>query len=153
MPDLILLRHGRSEWNRLNLFTGWTDVDLDAGGEAEALEAGRLLATEEGLDLRVVHTSVLTRAIRTAEISLHAAGRSWLPVRRSWRLNERHYGDLTGKDKKETADAFGAEQVHALAAQLRRPAAAAARRRPARQRERPALPRRARASSSPPPSA
>ncbi len=112
MPDLILLRHGRSEWNRLNLFTGWTDVDLDDGGEAEALEAGRLLAAEEGLDLRVVHTSVLTRAIRTAEISLHEAGRSWLPVRRSWRLNERHYGDLTGKDKKETADAFGADQVH-----------------------------------------
>ena len=106
------MRHGRSEWNRLNLFTGWTDVDLDAGGEAEALEAGRLLASEEGLDLRVVHTSVLTRAIRTAEISLHEAGRSWLPVRRSWRLNERHYGDLTGKDKKETAAAFGAEQVH-----------------------------------------
>ncbi|MDE3064568.1 MAG: 2,3-bisphosphoglycerate-dependent phosphoglycerate mutase [Acidobacteriota bacterium] len=111
MPDLVLLRHGRSEWNQLNLFTGWTDVDLDEVGEAEALAAGRLLGAEDGLDLRIVHTSVLTRAIRTAEISLHAAGRSWLPVRRSWRLNERHYGDLTGKDKKETAAAFGLDQV------------------------------------------
>jgi 2,3-bisphosphoglycerate-dependent phosphoglycerate mutase len=111
VPDLILLRHGRSEWNRLNLFTGWTDVDLDDGGEAEAAAAGRLLAAEDGLDLRIVHTSVLTRAIRTADIALHVAGRSWLPVRRSWRLNERHYGDLTGKDKKETAQAFGADQL------------------------------------------
>jgi 2,3-bisphosphoglycerate-dependent phosphoglycerate mutase len=111
VPDLILLRHGRSEWNRLNLFTGWTDVDLDEGGEAEAETAGRLLAAERGLDLRVVHTSVLTRAIRTAELTLHEAGRSWLPVRRSWRLNERHYGDLTGKNKKETAAAFGKDQV------------------------------------------
>ena len=111
MPDLILLRHGQSEWNDLNLFTGWTDVDLTAKGEAEARVAGELLAAERDLDLRVLHTSVLTRAIRTAEIALHAAGRSWLPVRRAWRLNERHYGDLTGKDKKETADQFGLEQV------------------------------------------
>ena len=111
MPDLILLRHGRSEWNDLNLFTGWTDVDLSPEGEAEAREAGRLLAGEADLDLRLVHTSVLTRAIRTAEISLHAAGRSWLAVKRTWRLNERHYGDLTGKDKKETAATAGAEQV------------------------------------------
>jgi 2,3-bisphosphoglycerate-dependent phosphoglycerate mutase len=111
VPDLILLRHGRSEWNQLNLFTGWTDVDLDDVGEAEAAAAGALLAGEAGLDLRIVHTSVLTRAIRTADIALHEAGRSWLPVRRSWRLNERHYGDLTGKDKKETTQAFGADQV------------------------------------------
>lgn len=111
MPDLILVRHGRSEWNQLNLFTGWTDVDLDDVGEAEAAAAGRLLAAEEGLDLRLVHTSVLTRAIRTADIALHVSGRSWLPVRRSWRLNERHYGDLTGKDKRETALAFGADQL------------------------------------------
>lgn len=111
VPDLILLRHGRSLWNQLNLFTGWTDVDLDEGGESEAAEAGRLLAAEDGLDLRIVHTSVLTRAIRTSDIALHVAGRSWLPVRRSWRLNERHYGDLTGRDKKETAQALGAEQV------------------------------------------
>ena len=110
MPDLILLRHGRSEWNELNLFTGWTDVDLTPGGEAEAVEAGRLLA-EQNLDLRILHTSVLTRAIRTAELALHAAARSWLPVRRSWRLNERHYGDLTGLDKRATAERFGVDQL------------------------------------------
>jgi 2,3-bisphosphoglycerate-dependent phosphoglycerate mutase len=111
VPDLILLRHGQSEWNELNLFTGWQDVDLTSLGEDEARGAGQLLAEEADLDLRVLHTSVLTRAIRTAEITLHVAGRSWLPVKRSWRLNERHYGDLTGKDKKETADQFGMEQV------------------------------------------
>jgi 2,3-bisphosphoglycerate-dependent phosphoglycerate mutase len=110
VPDLILLRHGQSEWNELNLFTGWHDVDLTPRGEAEAHAAGELLA-QSGLDLRIVHTSLLTRAIRTAEISLYVAGRSWLPVRRSWRLNERHYGDLTGKDKKETADTFGMDQL------------------------------------------
>jgi 2,3-bisphosphoglycerate-dependent phosphoglycerate mutase len=109
--DLILLRHGRSTWNDLNLFTGWQDVDLSPEGEAEARAAGLLLAAEPDLDLRVLHTSVLTRAIRTADIALHAANRSWLGVRRSWRLNERHYGDLTGKDKKQTADEFGIEQV------------------------------------------
>jgi len=111
VPDLILLRHGQSEWNEQNLFTGWQDVDLTALGEAEAREAGRLLVAEADLDLRVLHTSVLTRAIRTAEIALHEAGRSWLPVQRSWRLNERHYGALTGQNKKETAQKFGAEQV------------------------------------------
>jgi 2,3-bisphosphoglycerate-dependent phosphoglycerate mutase len=112
VPDLILLRHGQSEWNELNLFTGWTDVDLSAQGEGEARVAGELLAGETDLDLRVLHTSVLTRAIRTAEITLHSANRAWLPVRRSWRLNERHYGDLTGKDKRETAEQFGLDQVH-----------------------------------------
>jgi 2,3-bisphosphoglycerate-dependent phosphoglycerate mutase len=111
VPDLILLRHGRSLWNDLNLFTGWQDVDLSPEGEAEAAVAGQLLAAESDLDLRVLHTSVLTRAIRTAEIALHHADRSWLGVRRSWRLNERHYGDLTGKDKKQTAEEFGLEQV------------------------------------------
>jgi 2,3-bisphosphoglycerate-dependent phosphoglycerate mutase len=111
VPDLILLRHGQSQWNELNLFTGWHDVDLSSLGEQEARIAGELLAEQSDLDLRVLHTSVLTRAIRTAEIALHAAGRSWLPVRRNWRLNERHYGDLTGKDKKQTAEQFGAEQV------------------------------------------
>ncbi|MCU1362357.1 MAG: 2,3-bisphosphoglycerate-dependent phosphoglycerate mutase [Acidimicrobiaceae bacterium] len=111
MPDLILLRHGRSEWNDLNLFTGWQDVDLSPEGEVEAQVAGQLLAAEGDLDLRILHTSVLTRAIRTAEIALHATGRSWLGVRRSWRLNERHYGDLTGKDKRQTAEEFGIEQV------------------------------------------
>jgi 2,3-bisphosphoglycerate-dependent phosphoglycerate mutase len=110
VPDLILLRHGRSEWNELNLFTGWHDVDLNAQGEDEARLAGQLLK-DSPLDLRVLHTSLLTRAIRTADISLYAAGRSWLPVRRSWRLNERHYGDLTGKDKKETAEKFGMDQL------------------------------------------
>jgi 2,3-bisphosphoglycerate-dependent phosphoglycerate mutase len=111
VPTLVLLRHGQSTWNARNLFTGWEDVDLSAAGELEAAAAGRLLAGEPGLDLRVVHTSVLTRAIRTADLALHAAGRSWLPVRRSWRLNERHYGDLTGRDKKQVADSSGKEQL------------------------------------------
>ena len=110
MPQLVLIRHGQSEWNVANLFTGWHDVDLTAQGEAEAAAGGQLLAAAQ-LDLRIVHTSVLTRAIRTAEIALRAAGRSWLTVERSWRLNERHYGDLTGKDKKQTADEFGMEQL------------------------------------------
>ena len=110
MPQLVLVRHGQSEWNVANLFTGWHDVDLTAQGEAEAAAGGRLLADAD-LDLRVLHTSVLTRAIRTAEIALRAAGRSWLPVHRSWRLNERHYGGLTGKDKKQTADEFGMDQL------------------------------------------
>ena len=110
MPDLVLLRHGRSTWNDLNLFTGWQDVDLSPAGEAEARDAGELLAAA-GIDLRVVHTSVLTRAIRTAEIALHEAGRSWVAVRRSWRLNERHYGALTGEDKRTTAERYGLEQV------------------------------------------
>ena len=108
--QLVLLRHGQSQWNVANLFTGWHDVDLTEQGENEARTAGHLLA-EAGLDLRILHTSLLTRAIRTAELCLHAAGRSWLPVERSWRLNERHYGDLTGKDKKQTAEEFGMEQL------------------------------------------
>jgi 2,3-bisphosphoglycerate-dependent phosphoglycerate mutase len=108
--DLVLLRHGQSTWNAKNLFTGWVDVDLSTAGEAEARDAGDLLAETEGLDLRILHTSVLTRAIRTAEIALAAAGRSWLPVRRDWRLNERHYGDLQGKNKAEVKQEFGEEQ-------------------------------------------
>jgi 2,3-bisphosphoglycerate-dependent phosphoglycerate mutase len=111
MLDLILLRHGQSTWNAENLFTGWVDVDLTELGEAEARAGGELLAEEPGLDLRIVHTSVLTRAIRTAELALAAAGRSWLPVRRSWRLNERHYGDLQGKNKAETMAEFGEAQL------------------------------------------
>ena len=111
MLDLVLLRHGESLWNAENLFTGWTDVDLTPAGEQEAGRAGVLLAAEPSLDLRLVHTSVLTRAIRTANLTLDAAGRPWLPVRRHWRLNERHYGDLQGLDKKETAHRFGPEQV------------------------------------------
>jgi len=111
--DLVLLRHGQSTWNAENLFTGWVDVDLTLAGEAEARAAGELLAAEaaRGLDLRMLHTSVLTRAIRTAELALAAAGRSWLPVRRDWRLNERHYGDLQGKNKAEIKQQFGAEQL------------------------------------------
>ncbi len=111
MPDLVLLRHGQSVWNADNLFTGWEDVPLSPAGEDEARQAGRLLATASDLDLRVVHTSVLTRAIRTAELALAEAGRSWLPVRRHWRLNERHYGALQGRNKKETTERFGDEQV------------------------------------------
>lgn len=111
MLDLVLLRHGQSTWNAKNLFTGWVDVDLTEKGEQEAHNAGLLLAGEDDLDLRVVHTSLLTRAIRTAEISLHAANRSWISVRRSWRLNERHYGDLQGKDKIETRKLHGDEQL------------------------------------------
>jgi 2,3-bisphosphoglycerate-dependent phosphoglycerate mutase len=109
--DLVLLRHGQSVWNAENLFTGWVDVDLTELGESEARDGGRLLAEEPGLDLRILHTSVLTRAIRTAELALAAAGRSWLPVRRDWRLNERHYGDLQGKNKAAIKQEFGAEQL------------------------------------------
>ena len=111
--DLVLLRHGESEWNAKNLFTGWVDVDLTPAGEAEARAGGELLAAEEDLDLRLLHTSVLTRAIRTAEIALAAAGRSWLPVRRDWRLNERHYGDLQGKNKAQIKQEFGVTQLTA----------------------------------------
>ncbi|HEX8803703.1 MAG TPA: phosphoglyceromutase [Acidimicrobiales bacterium] len=107
---LVLLRHGESEWNLKNLFTGWYDADLSPRGEAEAVEGGRLLA-ERDLLPDVVHTSVLIRAIRTADIALREAGRSWIPVRRHWRLNERHYGDLQGLDKAETARRFGPDQV------------------------------------------
>jgi 2,3-bisphosphoglycerate-dependent phosphoglycerate mutase len=110
VPTLVLLRHGESVWNRQNLFTGWHDVGLSEVGEREASAAGSLLGDETGLDLRVLHTSLLTRAIRTAELALAEADRSWLPVRRSWRLNERHYGDLTGRDKKETLERFGQDK-------------------------------------------
>ncbi|MGA8726738.1 MAG: 2,3-diphosphoglycerate-dependent phosphoglycerate mutase [Acidimicrobiales bacterium] len=112
MLRLVLLRHGQSTWNAENLFTGWYDVDLSPLGESEARESGRLLAEAE-LDLRILHTSVLTRAIRTADIALEVVGRSWLPVRRHWRLNERHYGALQGLDKKETSARYGDAQVKA----------------------------------------
>lgn len=113
MPDLVFLRHGESTWNAENRFTGWTDVDLSQKGEAEAREAGRRLAEElgSGMRLEVVHTSVLTRAARTADLALAEMGRSWLPVRRHWRLNERHYGALQGLNKRETAEEFGEAQV------------------------------------------
>jgi 2,3-bisphosphoglycerate-dependent phosphoglycerate mutase len=106
---LLLLRHGHSEWNAKNLFTGWVDVDINPQGEAEAARGGRLMA-EQNLLPDVVHTSLLRRAIRTSELALHAADRHWIPVRRSWRLNERHYGALQGKDKKATLAEFGEEQ-------------------------------------------
>jgi 2,3-bisphosphoglycerate-dependent phosphoglycerate mutase len=106
---LILLRHGESEWNAKNLFTGWVDVDLNAKGEAEARRGGELLRDRDLLP-DVLHTSVLRRAIRTAEIALNVCDRSWIDVRRSWRLNERHYGALQGKDKKQTREELGEEQ-------------------------------------------
>jgi len=106
---LVLLRHGESEWNAKNLFTGWVDVDLNLKGEGEAQRGGELLV-ENDLLPDVVHTSVLRRAIRTAEISLHAADRHWIDTKRSWRLNERHYGALQGKDKAATLAEFGEEQ-------------------------------------------
>lgn len=108
---LVLIRHGQSEWNALNLFTGWQDVDLTELGEQEARAGGRTLI-EAGLLPDVVHTSLQKRAIRTAELCLREMDRSWIPVRRSWRLNERHYGALTGLDKKQTVEEHGAEQVH-----------------------------------------
>ncbi len=106
---LILLRHGQSEWNELNLFTGWVDVRLTDLGKAEAQRGGELLA-EAGLLPDVLHTSVLSRAIQTANIALDAADRLWIPVTRTWRLNERHYGALQGKDKAQTLAEFGPEQ-------------------------------------------
>jgi 2,3-bisphosphoglycerate-dependent phosphoglycerate mutase len=106
---LVLLRHGESEWNAKNLFTGWVDVDLTPKGEGEARRGGELLR-DNGLLPDVVYTSVLRRAIRTCELALHAADRHWIPVRRTWRLNERHYGALQGKDKKQTLEQYGEEQ-------------------------------------------
>jgi 2,3-bisphosphoglycerate-dependent phosphoglycerate mutase len=107
---LVLLRHGESEWNKLLLFTGWWDAQLTELGESQATAAGELMA-ERGIAPDVLHTSLQTRAIRTAELALFAMGRSWIPVRRDWRLNERHYGDLTGRNKVETAERFGDDQV------------------------------------------
>jgi len=106
---LILLRHGNSDWNQKNLFTGWVDVRLSEQGEAEAKRAGELLK-ESGLKPDILYTSVLTRAIQTANIALDAADRAWLPVKRSWRLNERHYGSLQGLDKAETLEKYGPEK-------------------------------------------
>ena len=106
---LVLLRHGESTWNAENLFTGWVDVPLSDKGRAEAARAATLL-TERAVEPDVLHTSVLRRAISTAQICLDGVDRHWIPVRRSWRLNERHYGALQGKDKKETLAKFGEEQ-------------------------------------------
>jgi 2,3-bisphosphoglycerate-dependent phosphoglycerate mutase len=106
---LVLLRHGESDWNAKNLFTGWVDVPLTDKGRDEARRGGEMLV-EAGLLPDVVHTSLLRRAINTAALALDAADRHWIPVRRSWRLNERHYGALQGKDKKQTLEEFGEEQ-------------------------------------------
>jgi 2,3-bisphosphoglycerate-dependent phosphoglycerate mutase len=106
---LVLLRHGESDWNAKNLFTGWVDVDLTDKGRAEAVRGGQLMV-EAGLLPDVVHTSLQRRAITTAHLSLDTADRHWIPVKRSWRLNERHYGALQGKDKKQTLEEFGEEQ-------------------------------------------
>ncbi|MBM4315317.1 MAG: 2,3-diphosphoglycerate-dependent phosphoglycerate mutase [Deltaproteobacteria bacterium] len=111
MIRLVLLRHGESTWNRENRFTGWTDVDLTEQGVREAHEAGRILKAE-GYSFDLAHTSVLKRAIRTLWIALDEMDLMWIPVYRSWRLNERHYGALQGLNKKDTADKFGMEQVH-----------------------------------------
>ena len=109
MFNLILLRHGESEWNAKNLFTGWVDVKLSQKGEAEARRGGELLK-QKGLLPDLVHTSLLRRAIQTANLALDTCDRHWIPVQRSWRLNERHYGALQGKDKAETLAQYGEEQ-------------------------------------------
>lgn len=110
MPTLVLLRHGQSRWNLENRFTGWVDVDLTAEGEAQARKGGELMKAA-GLHVDRAFTSVLTRAIRTCNLALDAAGQSFVPVVKDWRLNERHYGGLTGLDKAETAARHGDEQV------------------------------------------
>jgi 2,3-bisphosphoglycerate-dependent phosphoglycerate mutase len=110
MHQLVLLRHGESVWNRENLFTGWTDVDLSDRGQEESRQAGQSLK-EQGLFFDVAYTSMLKRAIRTLWILLDEMDLLWLPVRKDWRLNERHYGALQGLNKAETAEKFGAEQV------------------------------------------
>jgi 2,3-bisphosphoglycerate-dependent phosphoglycerate mutase len=109
MAVLVLLRHGESEWNRENLFAGWANIDLTPAGELEARRAGELLVADHLLP-EVVHTSLLRRAIRTAQIALDVADRDWIPVRRSWRLNERHYGALQGKNRVQVRNEFGDEQ-------------------------------------------
>jgi 2,3-bisphosphoglycerate-dependent phosphoglycerate mutase len=108
--QLVLLRHGESTWNLQNRFTGWADVDLTPKGEEEARRAGELMKGE-GLEFGIVHTSVLLRAIRTADLAAQTMGLSWLPVVRHWRLNERHYGALQGLNKKEMAERHGPDQV------------------------------------------
>ena len=110
MPQLVLIRHGQSQWNLENRFTGWWDVDLSEQGIAEARAAGALLR-ERGFEFDRCFTSVLTRAIRTLHLVLHELGSLWLPTHKDWRLNERHYGGLTGLNKQEMIDQVGAEQV------------------------------------------
>jgi 2,3-bisphosphoglycerate-dependent phosphoglycerate mutase len=110
MPTLVLLRHGQSQWNLENRFTGWVDVNLTSEGEAQATRGGELIKAE-GIEIDKAFTSVLTRAIRTCNLALEAAGQSFVPVVKDWRLNERHYGGLTGLDKAETAAIHGEDQV------------------------------------------
>jgi 2,3-bisphosphoglycerate-dependent phosphoglycerate mutase len=110
MPTLVLLRHGQSRWNIQQRFTGWVDVDLTEKGEAEARRAGELIKAN-GLELDTVYASVLTRAIRTADIALRAADQLWIPMIKDWRLNERHYGGLTGLEHAPTRQKYGDEQV------------------------------------------
>jgi 2,3-bisphosphoglycerate-dependent phosphoglycerate mutase len=110
MPTLVLLRHGQSQWNLENRFTGWVDVDLTAEGEAQARKGGELIKAA-GIEFDRAYTSVLTRAIRTCDLALTAAGQAFVPVIKDWRLNERHYGGLTGLNKAETAKQYGEEQV------------------------------------------
>lgn len=109
MPKLVLVRHGQSDWNEKNLFTGWVDVRLSAVGEKEANKAGELIK-EAGINVDILYTSKLSRAIQTANIALSSADQLYVPVKRSWRLNERHYGDLQGKDKAETLQQYGQEK-------------------------------------------
>jgi 2,3-bisphosphoglycerate-dependent phosphoglycerate mutase len=111
MPLLVLIRHGQSQWNLENRFTGWWDVDLSEKGVEEALAAGELLK-DRGFDFDICFTSVLTRAIKTLHLALDPMDRLWLPVRKHWRLNERHYGGLTGLNKQEMREQVGDEQVH-----------------------------------------
>lgn len=111
MPNLVLIRHGQSAWNLENRFTGWWDVDVTEKGAAEAKAAGELMAAK-GLDFDLTFTSLQTRAIKTLNLALEAMGRLWLPTEKHWRLNERHYGGLTGLNKAETAAKHGEEQVH-----------------------------------------
>ena len=111
MPQLVLIRHGQSQWNLENRFTGWWDVDVTEKGAEEARAAGRLMR-DKGLDFDIAFTSLQTRAIKTLNLALEQMQRLWLPVEKDWRLNERHYGGLTGLDKAETAAKHGDEQVH-----------------------------------------
>ena len=111
MAKLVFIRHGQSEWNLKNLFTGWVDVNLSEKGEQEAKEAGRKLK-EAGIEFDQAYTSVLTRAIKTLHFALEESGQLWVPETKTWRLNERHYGALQGQNKAEAAEKFGEEQVH-----------------------------------------
>lgn len=111
MAKLVFARHGESEWNKANLFTGWADVDLSEKGVQQAIDAGKLIK-KAGIEFDVVFTSVLKRAIKTTNLALEFSDQLWVPVQKSWRLNERHYGGLTGKNKTEAAEKFGEEQVH-----------------------------------------